>query len=367
MKIKNVVVGAGIAGLTMAEKIANELNEDVLIIEKRDHIGGNVFDSYNSDGILIHNYGPHIFHTNNKKVYDYLSSFTDWTDFQHRVLTYIDGNLLPMPISVETVNQLYHMNLSCSEFKNFIEENRIKIDDIKTSEDVALDKAGLDIYEKFFKNYTTKQWGVDPSKLDTSVISRIPFRYNLDTRYFADKYQGMPKNGYHVMCANMLKNKKIKILLNTDYKDVINELEYDNLIYTGPIDYFYNYEFGKLLYRSVDFKFETIDAESFQDAPVVNYPNDYDYTRITEFKKLTGQKHAQTTIMKEFPCFGDEPYYPYPTKEWRDKFGLYENKMKNEKNVIFIGRLAEYKYYNMDAVVDRALTLFEQFKSKNAK
>lgn len=360
MKFKYVIVGAGLAGLTMAERIANVLNEKVLVIEKRDHIGGNIYDSYNNDGILIHNYGPHIFHTNDHEVYLYLSNFTKWNDFWHRVLTYVDGNLVPMPITVETINKLYNLNLDCSQVEDFLKEQAEDIKEVKTSRDVALSKVGKDIYEKIFENYTRKQWGLDPAELDTSVISRIPIRLNRDTRYFADKYQGMPKHGYTKMCENMISNKNIKIMLNTEYKEIMDQIEYDTLIYTGPTDEFYNYKHGKLAYRSIRFQFETMDKREFQEAPVVNYPNDYDYTRITEFKKLTWQEHNKTTICKEFPCAEGEPYYPFPTKEYKSQFALYEEEMKKEKNVIFIGRLAEYRYYNMDAVVRRALDAFKQ-------
>jgi len=359
MKYNYVVVGAGLAGLTIAERIAEVLNEKVLVIEKRNHIGGNVYDSYNEDGVLIHNYGPHIFHTNDKEVYDYLSQFTPWNDFWHRVLTQVDGNLIPMPITVETINKLYNLNLSCEEVEAFLKKKAISIDEIKTSKDVALSKVGQDIYEKFFENYTKKQWGIDPGEIDTSIISRIPIRSNRDTRYFSDKYQGMPKYGYTKMCENMIQNKNIKLLLNTDYKEVIDDIEYEKLIYTGPTDYFYDYKYGKLAYRSINFVFETHDKEDYQPAPVVNYPNDYDYTRITEFKKLTYQEHKKTTILKEFPCDEGEPYYPFPTKEWKEKFKLYQEDMKKEKTVLFLGRLAEYRYYNMDAVVRSALNLFE--------
>lgn len=359
MKYNYVVVGAGLAGLTIAERIANVLNEKVLVIEKRGHIGGNIYDSYNEDGILIHNYGPHIFHTNDKEVYDYLSQFTPWNDFWHRVLTQVDGNLIPMPITVETINKLYNLNLSCEEVEEFLKKKSKQIDEIKTSKDVALSKVGQDIYEKFFENYTKKQWGIDPGEIDTSIISRIPIRLNRDTRYFSDKYQGMPKYGYTKMCENMIQNKNIKLLLNTDYKEIIDEIEYEKLIYTGPTDYFYDYKYGKLAYRSINFVFETHDKEDYQPAPVVNYPNDYDFTRITEFKKLTFQEHKKTTILKEFPCNEGEPYYPFPTKEWKNKFALYQEDMKKEKKVLFLGRLAEYRYYNMDAVVRSALNLFE--------
>lgn len=363
MKFKYVIVGAGLAGLTIAERIANVLDEKVLLIEKRNHIGGNIYDSYHEDGVLIHNYGPHIFHTNDHGVYEYLSHFTKWNDFWHRVLTYVDGNLVPMPITVETINKLYNLNLNCFEVEQFLKEQAVAIDEIKTSKDVALSKVGKDIYEKIFESYTRKQWGIDPGELDTSVISRIPIRLNRDTRYFNDKYQGMPTHGYTKMCEKMASNKNIKVMLNTDYKEVIENVDYDTLIYTGATDEFYNYKHGKLSYRSVNFVFETYDCVNYQEAPVVNYPNDYDYTRITEYKKLTGQKHEKTTIGKEFPCSEGEPYYPFPTKECRAQFALYEEEMKQEKKVIFIGRLAEYRYYNMDAVVRRALDTFEQISN----
>ncbi len=358
MKYKYIVVGAGLAGLTVAERIANVLNEKVLIIEKRSHIGGNVYDSYNEEGILIHNYGPHIFHTNDREVYQYLSSFTPWNDFWHRVLTYVDGNLIPMPITVETINKLYNLNLSCEEVEDFLKKQAIPMDEIKTSKDVALSKVGEDIYKKIFETYTKKQWGIDPGEIDTSVISRIPIRLNRDTRYFNDRYQGMPKYGYTKMCEKMAANPNIKILLNTDYKEVINELEYEKLIYTGPTDYFYDFKYGKMKYRSIDFVFETFNKEEYQPAPVVNYPNDYDFTRITEFKQLTWQEHKMTTILKEFPCSEGEPYYPFPTKDCKEQFELYQAEMDKEENVIFLGRLAEYRYYNMDAVVRRALDIF---------
>lgn len=363
MYYKYVVVGAGLAGLTIAERIANGMGEKVLLIEKRGHIGGNVYDSYNEDGILIHNYGPHIFHTNDKKVYDYLSQFTKWNDFWHRVLTYVDGNLIPMPISVETINKLYNLNLSCEEVEAFLKKKAVPIKEIKTSRDVALSKVGEEIYQKFFENYTKKQWGLDPAEIDTSVISRIPVRYNRDTRYFSDQYQGMPRHGYTKMCEAMVANKNIKILLNTDYKEVINDLTYDTLIYTGPTDAYYDYKYGKLSYRSIRFEFETLDQAQYQAAPVVNYPNDYDFTRITEFKQLTSQKHEKTTILKEFPQAEGEPYYPFPTKDCKEQFAKYQNEMEKETNVYFLGRLAQYRYYNMDTVIAEALKIYETISS----
>ncbi len=358
MNYKYVIVGAGLSGLTIAERIANELDEEVLIIEKRSHIGGNVYDSY-QEGILIQNYGPHIFHSKIKEVYDYLSQFTQWIPYEHRVLSSVDGKLVPMPICIDTLNKLYDLDLDEEGMKQWIEEHKEDIDEVKSSEDVVLKNAGRDIYEKLFKNYTELQWGTSAANLNPSVISRIPFRFNHDTRYFEDEYQGMPKEGYTKMCEKMIENPKIKILLKTDYKDVIDDIDYETLIYTGEIDYFYDYKFGKLLYRSLRFETETKDVDSFQEVAVVNYPNDYDFTRITEFKKLTGQIYPRkTTLMMEYPGFDDEPCYPYPTEEYMNKFKEYETLMKKEENVIFLGRLAEYKYYNMDLVVKSALDTF---------
>ncbi|MBV4425518.1 UDP-galactopyranose mutase [Clostridium tyrobutyricum] len=358
MYFKYVIIGAGLAGLTMAERISSELNEKVLVIEKRDNIGGNCYDCYNDEGILIHKYGPHIFHTNHKEVWDYLSKFTKWNYYQHRVLTYIDGNYIQMPITTETINKLYNLNLSNDQIEKFLKDQSLDIKDIKNSEDVVLSKAGKEIYEKFFKNYTKKQWDVYPDELDKSVISRIPVRYNRDTRYFTDKYQGMPKHGYTKLCSNMI-NSNIHILLNTDYKDIIDSIEYETLIYTGQVDYYFNYKYGHLKYRSLNFDFETVDSDSYQDASVVNYPNDYDFTRITEFKKLTDQKCNKTTIVREYPTWDGEPYYPIPTDECNEQYSKYKSECNKLKKVIFLGRLAEYKYYNMDAVIKRVLDVFK--------
>lgn len=363
MKVKYVVVGSGLAGLTMAERIATQLNEKVLIIEKRNHIGGNVYDSYNEEGLMVQNYGPHTFHTSDKEIFDYVLQFTEWHEYQHRVMSYVDGNWVPMPISLETINRLYNMNMSEEELEAFIEKKKVKIDEIKNSEDVVLSQAGVDIYEKFFKYFTIKQWGVSPAELDKSVISRIPFRKNRDTRYFTDLYQGNPKGGFTKMCQKMIDHPNIKVMLNTDYKEVIDQIEYEKLIYTGPIDYYFDYKLGKLLYRSIRFEFETLEMESYQPTASSRYPQDHQYTRITEFKKMYGQKHPKTTICKEYPCFGDEPYYTYPTQEWKDLAAKYRELAAKEENVIFLGRLAEYKYYDMDDVIRRALDVFaENFK-----
>lgn len=363
MYYKYVVIGAGLAGLTVAERIASILNEKVLIIEKRNHIGGNIYDSYNEDGILIHNYGPHTFHTDDKEVFDYVCSFTKWHDYQHRVMSYVDGNYVPMPISLETINSLYNLSLSEEEALKFIETKRENLSEINSSEDVVLSQVGKDIYEKFFRFFTLKQWGIGPEQLDKSVISRIPFRVNRDTRYFTDKYQGNPRYGYTKMCEKMIENSNINLMLKTDYKDVINDITYEKLIYTGPIDYYFDYCYGELLYRSIRFEFETYEMDSFQPTASSRFPQDYDYTRITEFKKMTGQVSNKTTICKEYPCFGEEPYYPYPTEEWKALAERYRELAKNEEKTIFVGRLAEYKYYDMDDVIRRALNVFEELKN----
>jgi UDP-galactopyranose mutase len=362
MDFKYVIVGAGCSGLVMAERIANVLGEHVLIIEKRNHIGGNCYDYYDDYGILIHKYGPHIFHTNHRIVWDYLSQFTKWNLYQHRVLTYIDGNFIPMPITTETINKLYNLNLSSFQIEDFLKNAAENIIDIKNSEDIILSKAGRDIFDKFFKNYTKKQWDVYPDQLDKSVISRIPVRYDRDTRYFTNKYQGIPKYGYTRMFENMINIPKIHILLNTDYKSILTTINYKKLIFTGPIDYFFDSKFGGLKYRSIKFELETYDVESYQSAAVINYPNDYDFTRITEYKKLTGQMHNKTTIAKEIPTWEGEPYYPVPQNEYLNQYSLYSEEAKKYNNVVFIGRLAEYKYYDMDVAIYNALNTFEDLK-----
>lgn len=356
MYFKNVIIGAGFAGSVLARRIVQEKNEEVLIIEKRNHIGGNAYDFYNEDGVLIHKYGPHIFHTNNKKVWDWLSQYTQWYMYQHRVLSYVDGMLVPMPISAETINILYNLNLSSEEIQEWLKRNSENIEEIKNSEDVVLSKAGKSIYEKFFKNYTYKQWNVYPNELDKTIISRIPIRTNRDTRYFADQYQGMPKYGYTKMFENILNHKNIHIMLNTVWENVESKIDYDNLYYTGPIDEFYNYKYGKLGYRSVRFEYETFyNKEYYQHTGTVNYPNDYDFTRITEYKHLTGQKISCTTIAKEYSSADGEPFYIIPNNENKKVYEQYLQEAEKQDNIKFFGRLAEYKYYNMDQIVERIL------------
>lgn len=353
-----LIVGAGFAGSVLAERLASQLNKKVLIIDKRNHIAGNAYDCYDDNGILIHKYGPHIFHTNSLPVFNYLSSFTKWRQYQHRVLACVDGQLVPIPINLDTINQLYGLNLNSSELEKWFESVAEKKEQILTSEDVVVSKVGRELYEKFFRGYTRKQWGLDPSELDAAVTARVPTRTNRDPRYFTDAYQAMPAQGFTRMFENILAHENIKILLNTDYREVIEYIPFRKMIYTGPVDAYFDYQFGKLPYRSLDFKFETHDTKIYQSAPVINYPNDYAYTRITEFKYLTGQVHDRTTLVYEYPQDEGDPYYPVPKRENAELYRKYAELAEQTPNVYFAGRLGTYKYYNMDQVVAQALTLF---------
>ncbi len=357
MKYDYLIVGAGFAGAVAAERLASQHNKKVLIVEKRNHIGGNAYDEYDKHGILIHKYGPHIFHTNSKKVFDYLSQFTGWRFYEHRVLAKLDNKLYPIPINRTTINKLYNKNFTREEeVKRFYESIKEKRYPIENSEDIVISQVGIDLYEKFFKFYTKKQWDLDPSELSPSVCGRIPVRTNNDDRYFTDKYQFMPKDGYTKMFEKMLNQKNIEIVLNTDYKKIINDITFDKMIYTGPIDYYFDYKFGKLPYRSIKFEWENHKKEKNQEIAVVNYvESEPAFTRITEYKYLTGQDKNSTSISKEYPQSEGEPYYPIPTEENRKRYLLYKEKADKLNNVIFLGRLAEYKYFNMDGVVGRVL------------
>jgi UDP-galactopyranose mutase len=355
-----LIVGAGFAGSVLAERLASVGDQKVLIVDQRDHIGGNAYDYYNKDGILIHKYGPHIFHTNSKKVFDYLGQFTQWRPYEHRVLASVDGQLVPIPINLNTINKLYGLNLNCNELEAFFDSKAEKIIRVKTSEDVVVGKVGRELYEKFFKFYTRKQWDLDPSELDASVTARVPTRTNKDDRYFTDTYQAMPLFGYTRMFQKMLSHPNIKIMLNTDYKEILDVIPYKHMIYTGPIDSFFNYCYGRLPYRSLEFKFETHDADIFQSTGTINFPNEHAYTRITEFKYLTGQKHNKTSIVYEYPQAEGDPYYPIPRPENAEIYKKYQQLANAMTNTFFTGRLATYKYYNMDQVVAQSLSLFEK-------
>lgn len=362
-----LIVGAGFAGSVLAERLASIGDQKVLIIDQRDHIGGNAYDYFNKDGILIHKYGPHIFHTNSKKVFDYLGQFTPWRPYEHRVLASVDGQLVPIPINLNTINKLYGLQLSSNELESFFESKAEKIERVKTSEDVVVSKVGRELYEKFFRGYTRKQWDLDPSELDASVTARVPTRTNKDDRYFTDTYQAMPALGYTRMFQKMLSHPNIKIMLNTDYKEIIDVIPYKHMIYTGPIDSFFNYCYGRLPYRSIEFKFETIESEIFQPTGTVNYPNEQPYTRITEFKYLTGQKHSKTAVVYEYPQADGDPYYPIPRPENAEIYKKYQQLANAMTNTYFTGRLATYKYYNMDQVVAQSLTLFEKITQRQSE
>ena len=353
-----LVVGAGFAGGVIAERLARVAGKKVLVVDRRNHIGGNAYDHYNDDGLLVHRYGPHIFHTNSREVFEYLSQFTQWRQYQHRVLASVDGQLLPIPINLDTINRLYGLNLNSFQVEEFFASKAEKVDRVRTSEDVVVSKVGRELYEKFFRGYTRKQWGLDPSELDASVTARVPTRTNRDDRYFTDTYQAMPKHGYTRLFENLLDHPNIHVLLNTDYRDVERIIPFREMVYTGPVDEFFDLRFGKLPYRSLEFKHETVDQAVYQPAPVVNYPNDYLYTRVTEFKYLTGQEHPKTSIVYEFPRAEGDPYYPVPQPANAELYQKYKQLADATPNVHFVGRLATYKYYNMDQVVAQALNVF---------
>jgi len=352
-----LIVGAGYSGSVLAERLARGSGKQVLLVDRRPHIGGNAYDCYDDAGILIHKYGPHIFHTNSREVFDYLSRFTPWRQYQHKVLAHVDGQLVPIPINLDTINQLYGLNLNSFQMEDFLASRAEKIESVRTSEDVVVSKVGRELYEKFFRGYTRKQWGLDPSELDAQVTARVPTRTNRDDRYFTDQYQAMPRNGFTRMFERMLDHPNISVMLNCDYRAVKDLIPYRELIFTGPVDEFFEYRFGKLPYRCLEFEHETLNQRQFQDAAVVNYPNDYAYTRITEFKHLTGQDHSKTSIVYEFPCAEGDPYYPIPRRENGELYRQYQQ-LAEQAGVHFAGRLATYKYYNMDQVVAQALTLY---------
>jgi UDP-galactopyranose mutase len=352
-----IIVGAGYAGSVLAERLARGSGKHVLLVDRRSHIGGNAYDHFDGSGLLVHKYGPHIFHTNSKEVFDYLSRFTEWHQYEHKVLASVDGQLVPIPINLDTINKLYGLNLNSFQMDEFLASRAEKIEQVRTSEDVVVSKVGRELYEKFFRGYTRKQWGLDPSELDSQVTARVPTRTNRDDRYFTDSYQAMPKHGFTRMFEKMLDHPNIRIMLNTDYRDIKHIVPYRQLIYTGPVDEFFDYRFGKLPYRCLEFKHETLNKRFHQPVAVVNYPNDNAFTRITEFKHLTGQEHEKTSIVYEYPQAIGDPYYPIPRKENAELYKKYQE-LAEATGIHFVGRLATYKYYNMDQVVAQALTLY---------
>lgn len=359
-----LVVGAGFAGSVVAERLASQAGHRVLVVDKRPHIGGNAHDRYDDAGLLVHPYGPHIFHTNSAEVFGYLSQFTDWRPYQHRVLASVDGQLLPMPINLDTVNRLYGLSLSAFELEGFFAGVAEKVAQVRTSEDVVVSRVGRDLYEKFFRGYTRKQWALDPSELDASVTARVPTRTTRDDRYFTDTYQAMPRHGYTRMFERMLAHPNIHVMTGTDYRDIVRTIPWRHMVYTGPIDSFFDHRHGKLPYRSLHFEHVTVappEGQAFvQAVGTVNHPNDHLYTRVTEFKHLTGQRHDATSLVYEYPRAEGDPYYPVPRAENTALFRRYEADAEQLTDVTFLGRLASYKYYNMDQVVAQALTAFKR-------
>ncbi|MGX8008981.1 UDP-galactopyranose mutase [Mesorhizobium sp. ORM8.1] len=357
-----LVVGAGFAGSVIAERIASQRRESVLLVDRRSHIGGNAYDCYNEAGILIHRYGPHIFHTNSQAIVDYLSQFTEWRSYEHRVLAAVDGKLVPIPINLDTINRLYGLNLTSTQLEDFFASRRETVEDVHTAEDVVVSTVGRELYEKFFRGYTRKQWGVDPSQLSKSVTARVPTRTNRDDRYFSDSFQKMPAGGYTRMFERMLDHPNIKILLQTDFREIREKIPFRRLIYTGPIDEYFGWQLGHLPYRSLRFEHITLDREQFQPVAVVNYPQTEDYTRITEYKHLTGQQSARTSLTYEYPTDIGDPYYPVPRAENEALYKRYEALSTTCLDVWFVGRLATYRYYNMDQVVGQALATFSRIQ-----
>jgi UDP-galactopyranose mutase len=356
-----LIVGAGFAGSVLAERLASQRGDRVLVIDKRNHIAGNAYDRYDDAGILMHQYGPHIFHTNSQAVFDHLSRFTEWRPYEHRVLAQVDGQLLPIPINRTTINKLYGLSLSSDEeTEAFLATLAEPAAEIRTSEDVVVSRVGRSLYEKFFRGYTRKQWGVDPSELDKSVTARVPTRVNEDNRYFGDQFQFMPARGYTRMFERMLDHPNIKVMLNTSFEEIRGLIPHRRLIFTGPVDEYYGFRFGRLPYRSLRFEHVTLDEPWHQQVGVVNYPQTEDYTRVTEYKHLTGQEHPKTSLTYERSSSEGDPYYPIPRPENAALYKRYEELAEAEKDVWFVGRLATYRYYNMDQVVGQALATFRR-------
>lgn len=355
MKVKTIlVVGAGFSGSTCARELA-EAGHRVTLIDRRSHVGGNAYDELDPHGVLVHRYGPHIFHTNAQRIFEYLSRFTAWRPYEHRVLAQVDGQLLPIPINRTTLNKLYGLNLDEEGARQYLEGVREPRGAIRTSEDAVLSSVGRDLCEKFFRGYTRKQWGLDLSELSAGVAARIPTRFTDDDRYFGDTYQAMPRDGYTRLFENMLDHPNIVVALATDYF-AFDRQGYDHTVFTGPIDAYFGFCYGRLAYRSLRFEHQHVaDMQQWQPVGTVNYPNEHDYTRVTEFKHLTGQHHRGTSIVREYPQAEGEPYYPIPRPENEALHQKYKALADELDDVTFVGRLAQYRYYNMDQVVGAAL------------
>ena len=359
---KYVIVGSGFFGAVMAERIANDLATPVLVLEKRSHTGGNCHSVDHSEtGIHYHLYGTHIFHTNDKETWDFVNKFSKFRYYQHRVLSYVEGNYVPFPVNRTTLSRIFGLKPYSTDVKKILQQEIDRSNYIKPPlnfRDAVVSQMGEKLYSLFYKNYTIKQWQTHPENISADLAKRIPIRENDDNRYFADKYQGIPLYGYTKLVESILDHENISILLGQDYFEIKEELKSDILIYTGELDRYFNYKYGKLEYRSLDLKIETYEKEYFQQAAVINYPNDYDWTRITEFKYFLDEKSSKTSVCFEYPKASGEPYYIVMTKENIQKRDLYLQEVKRCEemdNVFFIGRLAEYRYYNMDQVIKAAV------------
>ena len=357
-----LIVGAGFAGAVMAERLAAGSNKRVLVVDRRSHIGGNAHDKLDEAGILIHQYGPHIFHTNSADIFAYLSRFTEWRPYEHRVRASVDDKLVPVPINRTTLNLFFGIDLKTdAEAAAYLEKLAEPVAEVRTSKDVVVGTVGRQLYETFFQGYTRKQWGLDPSELDKSVTARIPTRSNDDDRYFTDTFQAMPADGYTAMFERILDHPRITVLLDTDYKDIRDKVSFEHLVFTGPIDEYFDFCYGKLPYRSLEFRHETHDVAQYQGYATVNYPSEsVPFTRITEYKHLTGQVSDKTSITYEFPQAEGDPYYPVPRPENAELFKRYEALALGTPDVTFVGRLATYRYYNMDQVVGQALATYRR-------
>jgi UDP-galactopyranose mutase len=362
-----LIVGAGFAGSVLAERLASQRGDRVMVIDRRPHFGGNAYDHLDAAGLLIHRYGPHIFHTNAPQVAEYLSRFTAWRPYEHRVLAEVrrpgSSELLrvPMPINLDTINRLYGLSLDEAEVEAWMAARAEPVAQVRTSEDVVLGKVGRELYELFFRGYTRKQWALDPSELDKSVTARVPTRTNRDDRYFTDSFQAMPADGYTAMFERMLAHPNIILRTGVDYRAIRDQVPYRRLIWTGPVDEYFDFRFGKLPYRSLRFEHRTLEQEWHQPVGTVNYPaEDVPYTRISEYKHLTGQQHPHTSITAEYPSAEGDPYYPIPRPENQALYKRYEALADATEDVWFVGRLATYRYYNMDQIVGQALATYQR-------
>lgn len=363
MKTDILIIGAGISGAVLAERYA-AIGKKVLILEKRPHIAGNCYDYVDENGILVSEYGAHLFHTKEEDVWKYVNRFTEWYKWEHKVIAKVDEKLVPIPVNITTVNELFGLNIKNEEeMENWLDENRISIEKPKNGKEAVLNKVGPELYEKMFRHYTKKQWDKYPEELDASVLERIPVRKNFDDRYFSDKYQALPKGGYTKMFRKILAHPNIEVRLNTDFFDVKDEISgFEKLFYTGPIDRFFEFKHSledKLEYRSINFHKETVDGEYFQENSVVNYPGtEVGFTRIIEYKHFGNQKSEKTSIVREYTVDDGEPYYPVPNEKNRRIYERYKAEAEQLKDIYFVGRLANYKYFNMDQAFKNALDLF---------